>query len=530
MSWYVFNPHLSYNDWLRLSAAERMIDKAARQNAEKIASGARHLNKNMECIIEKSGQSIRNEIELLNNSVTSSLDRISGQLDSISMSIDNFHADFNWWAEKQSRQLSTIQDILERIQESLERRHRTEAFELFSESREYVFHRMYEKALRNIEIAIHGSDKIRGYELEWRFWKHLGFLRLGDEQNNSRDIVNLKKAQEAFLMSASLAEREGSNNGAVRCLLAASQAAYCNGDIASATSHVHQALRLQPMLPEANWLCGRLYWEKKNDESAEQSFFKSLQHDHLYSHRFWNDPIFPKSQDRLNRICNNLTARLRKHRDVQKPLTTANNLLKSCRRVSDLISVKSGGRFAPAMDLANTEEEIANINDITKSAKVEDAAFMASAGSVRVNHIISECKDFLYRASSYANGRLKELSSEGSSEFAGATFAAFIFVYVACAAFIVIGLLVFEEITFFNLILLPFGVALAPLVMIFISGSAFNDPSAPENARMLIMFFWAFVVLGSFVTWHFVRRRAPHRGTEKRKLHEAVRIADRAAT
>ncbi len=290
MSWYVFDPKLPYNEWLRLGAAERTIDEAAKRTAEKIVSGSRHLIASIEEFSDKKANCILHAIRTSTGATTDSLDRISEQLDSISISIDNFHADFNWWAEKQSEQLTTIQDMLQGIQTSLERRHRNEAFELFAESREYVFHRMYGKALRSIQIAIYGSEKIRGYELEWRFWEHLGFLRFGNEQNNLGEIVDLIKAEEAFLMGASLAEREGAKSGAVRCLLAATQAAYCNGEIASATSHVRHALRLQPKLPEANWLCGRIYWEQENDRLAEQAFFDSLIDDYRYSRRFWNDP------------------------------------------------------------------------------------------------------------------------------------------------------------------------------------------------------------------------------------------------
>lgn len=528
MSWYVYNPKLSHTDWLRLRATERMIDDASRRNAVQIVSGSNNLRHALERKIDQNTQSIIGTIRESTDILSSSLNQISGQLDSISTSIEDFRADFNWWSEKQSAQLKTIEDILEKIRESLERRHRTEAFEFFAESREYVVHQMYEKALINIELAIHGDKNIRGYELEWRFWEHLGFLRLGDEKNNSQTIIDLKKAEEAFLMGAKLADREGAKSGAVRCLLGASQAAYCAGSKAAAISHAREARRLQPSLPEANWIYGRLSWEDGDEQAAEQAFFDALVNDHSYVLRFCIDPLFSLQQSRFKQLCDRLTEKLLRHQEIGRPLAKANDLIKICDRVSNLVYGKSNAAPFGPTNLEDTQKKLSKINEVAKANAVAEAAYMVSDGIVDVNNIISGGRNFLNIAKNRASEKMKELGSGNSNDLWSAVVAVFWFFYISCGVFIVAGMFLSEEVGIGNLLLLPFGVALGPLVMLFISGSAFNDPTAPDSARTLIVFFWTFAALGSLAVWHFFRRAAPGRNAEYQKMLEAVRIVDRA--
>lgn len=533
MSWYVYHPKLSHSDWLRLSATERMIDEAAQRSAAKIVSGTSSLSGAIERSLNKNSESIVGAISESTSVLAGSLNEISRQLDSISMSIDDFRADFNWWAEKQTSQLESIKSILESIKESLERRHRTEAFELFAESREYVFHQMYDKALRNIEIAIHGGGAVRGYELEWRFWEHLGFLRLGDKHNNSLQVIDLKKAETAFFTGAKLAEREGAVDGAVRCLLCATQAAYCDGDMTTADSHVRHALRLRPLLPEANWLFGRLSWEDRNDDAAEQAFFDALINDHQYACRFYVDPVFPQHLSRLERISEKLADRLLRHQDVEKPLSSANDLLGVCHRVSTLVHGDTRAPFSKSVSLEDAERALASINQAAKSTKLEDAAFMASAGINRIKQMISDGRNFLETAKSRANEEVERLGARSTASIFAAAWAVFWFFYISCGIFVAVGLLYMDEapsgeISIGTLFALPFAIALGPLSVLFFTHFVFTDAATPQSARTIVVSFWGFALLGSFAIWRFCMTGASGRNSKYQRMQEAIRLVDRA--
>lgn len=389
MSWYIFDSG-PYRDWLRLDEIKKSIDNASVENARRVVGSIddfKRQTSDASILFKECAEEIWDELDYIasvsqeqvaaTKEMSSALDELRDDFGRFSCSFDSFRADFSWHTELLVSNFKQIDKVLCSLQQVLERKHRTEAFEFFQQSLEYTRHKRFEKALHYIDIAINGDGSTRGYELEWRFWEQLGRLRMGSEANTSEGVMDLAKAEDAFLEAATLAT-VASPNGAARCLLAAGASAYAQGRLNVAIQYAEHAGRHALTLerPEVLWQYSRYLWERGQSEDfsrAENNLFVALHHDPTYADRFLKDGIFVRRTAEFTRLINNLLNRFR-------PTTSFGTTLSSLEKRAQKLTLDFQ-RLALAND--NMKDIITDINLLSRqasSSQLVDILFVASKG------------------------------------------------------------------------------------------------------------------------------------------------------
>jgi hypothetical protein len=92
---------------------------------------------------------------------------------------------------------------------------------------------LWPEALQALDRSINGLGDNPGYPLEFRFHHAKGMIYLGNFRNADPTVVNLPKAEEAFLAAARYAKTDYPLEAGMS-YLAAGWAAYCQGKMAEA--------------------------------------------------------------------------------------------------------------------------------------------------------------------------------------------------------------------------------------------------------------------------------------------------------
>jgi tetratricopeptide (TPR) repeat protein len=477
MAWYVYDPRLPYVDWLRLSKQHEIADRAATKNAELIVGSMEDLTKNLRNQTDSILADAMTAFQSLESQLSSGLSDISGRLDSISVSIEAFRSDFNWHMQEINSSLASIGRVLEDIRETLSRKHRSEAFEFFQQSLEYAHHRRFDKAIRSIEIAIHGDHQTRGYDLEWRFWEQLGRLRLGSNENNSREIVDLRKAEEAFLEGARLAER-GAPDGAARCLLGAAWAAYADGRIPTAVGHARQAIHQSPNLAEAHWQLARHLLVSGQRDQAEEGFFRALRLDPTYEKRVKEDLSALLTEGEFNRLVGSLTARFRAGVALDAQLASLRARLEA-------------GRFGNP-EAWRLKAELDRLSELSRSTKLLDAIFIASQGNKILERLITAVSGLVEQEQQSIHREIERLRSVLASGATERLRALLIGAYFFCSVAVLILTPVYEDDPS------TLGIILAVLLSpIALAVSVAGAGSLPLTLRVVVFGVLALVVAGA---------------------------------
>lgn len=154
-----------------------------------------------------------------------------------------------------SKSLHTISDAATSPAVTVAREQYSIALQLFDLGR-------YAEALKHIE---RGIDH---YPLGFRYQFLLGTIRLGSPRNTDPRIVDTKKAEEAFLLSAERAKQKGKNKFAAVAMLNASFAAYTQRELDDAITHADTASDLDPDFLDAHFRLGQLRMAEGSVEAA----------------------------------------------------------------------------------------------------------------------------------------------------------------------------------------------------------------------------------------------------------------------
>ena len=358
----------SWHEWLILREQRQIVLEAAERQKEDIT---RSIEDSADKAADKAADTIRQAIETASEKNVEAERRSTEE---ILLSIGEFHADFNWHLENVELALDHMNAILSHVRDELSRRHRSEAFEFYYQSLEYAQHGMFEKALNSIEVAIHGDERgARGYELEWRFWEHLGRLRLGSLKNIT--IVDLERAENAFLQAAHLATQKA----AARCLVGAAFAAYADGRLPDAIDHIRSALSHHPDLAEAQWNLGRYLWQAETYQEAADGFYRALSVDPNYARRFKDDEALQEPAGETRCLHANLVQKFRQRFDRDR----LNQIREQARSVSE--SIVDLGLDASAAK--SIEGQLDTLTRLAESDEVLHAAKLGIGGNEVVTQI-----------------------------------------------------------------------------------------------------------------------------------------------
>jgi tetratricopeptide (TPR) repeat protein len=209
---------------------------------------------------------------------------------SIDGALSELSAKFDWGIIRLETAISSVRDSLEDLIRLAKTPEQTWAYEQFSIARDAFQRGLYPEALDHAEWAISGYQSHPGYKLEHRFHHLVGMIRRGDHKNCSSEIVNLARAEQAYLHAARYAgESHKADAGLALC--AAGWVAYCQNKINEAGVYTQQALNYVN-LPEANYQMAKIYMHQGNLDSGLEYLRRAIEFDHLFAVRCFDDGDF----------------------------------------------------------------------------------------------------------------------------------------------------------------------------------------------------------------------------------------------
>ena len=149
---------------------------------------------------------------------------IVGELKAVNRNLEQINQTLQWGFAATIAQLRIMNETLAELLKVAKNPAQTAAYEQFEIARDAFRRELYLEALAAITAAIDGNNASPGYKLEWRFHFFLGCVRLGNFDNNSPEVVDLSKAEAAFLEAARIAKADAPDEAA-RALTAAGWAA-----------------------------------------------------------------------------------------------------------------------------------------------------------------------------------------------------------------------------------------------------------------------------------------------------------------
>lgn len=294
MSIYVYGTRLSYRDYLQAKSFEDGLRFEIDKQTRSIIASNEELQQEGLAIVKQLGDSVARGFE-----------QLSIDIDSISSGIDELNSTFRWGFSEIIASLGHINDALNKLILIAKTPSQTWAYEQFDIARNAFRQGLYEDTLEYLNCAINGFGGNTGYKIEYRFHFLLGTVRIGSFKNNSSEIVNLVKAESAFLAAAKYA-RHDLPHEAGRALVAAGWAAYCQGKFTEAQEHTKQAISLYPDLPEAHFQSAKIQMHVGSPDRALPFLRQAIELDRGYSIKAAADNDFKRYEAKVHALLNTL--------------------------------------------------------------------------------------------------------------------------------------------------------------------------------------------------------------------------------
>lgn len=349
MSIYVYGTRLSYRDYLQAKSFEDGLRFEIDKQTRSIIASNEELQQEGLAIVKQLGDSVARGFEQL------SLD-----IDSISSGIDELNSTFRWGFSEIIASLGHINDALNELILIAKTPSQIWACEQFDIARDAFRQGLYEDTLEYLNRAINGFGSNTGYKIEYRFHFLLGTVRIGSFKNNSSEIVNLVKAESAFLAAAKYA-RHDLPHEAGRALVAAGWAAYCQGKFTEAQEHTEQAISLYPDLAEAHFQLAKIAMHCNKSTKALPYLKNAIDLDRGYAIKCAADDDFRPYEESVNSLLKEL------YQNIQKK---AGNALRELEKLLpkvgkchvDYFSLNNYANIAPA-EQALKQAQKANSNE-----------------------------------------------------------------------------------------------------------------------------------------------------------------------
>jgi tetratricopeptide (TPR) repeat protein len=279
MSSYIHGSGISYKAYLQ---AKEFVDDIrwdiSRTNLNLIATNE---------ALQENGLRLEHSINELQETVVEGL----GTLDA---SINELSAKFDWGIARLEAALGGINDSLSDLVRLVGSPERTWAYEQFDMARDAFRRGLFPEALEYIERAINGDQHHTGYKIEHRFHHFLGIVRRGDYKNTSPDIVDLEKAERAYVNASRYAEADHKSDAA-RALCGAGWVAYCQGKIDVSETYTRRSLQFAKT-GEANYQLSKLLMHRNSVQAGLERLADAIQTDPLYGIRCFDDPDFQRHE------------------------------------------------------------------------------------------------------------------------------------------------------------------------------------------------------------------------------------------
>jgi tetratricopeptide (TPR) repeat protein len=250
---------LSYGDFLRAKQFERSIRYAIdNQTKELVATNRQLTDRGIEILTED-----------IDRGFTMISEDISAVGDAVRDAADYIMSTLNWGFSEVLISLGHMNDSLTELIKLARTPSQTWAFEQFEIARDEFRRALYPESLESVRRASEGHGSNIGYKTEFRFHFLLGTILLGNYKNSSPEIVDTRRAEDAFLAAARYAEADFPTE-AGNALICAGRAAYSQSDIQRAIDHTRRGLKLAPLHSDGMYQLARtLFLDGQTDESCK---------------------------------------------------------------------------------------------------------------------------------------------------------------------------------------------------------------------------------------------------------------------
>lgn len=265
---YAYHLGLSWPDFLKVNEIRGVGDDVRAMKSEVSNS----INKLVANNKELQNQQIE-ATRQLSNTISFGFEQLSGEMKNISRGISELSSIFEWGFSELLAEIGYLNDSLQELIKIAKNPAQTWAYEQFEMACDAFRKRLFHESLEYLDHAINGFGDQTGYKLEYRFHHLLGTIHLGSYKNNSQEIIDLEKAENAFLNASKYAEHDYPKE-ASRSLLSASWAAYCQGKMKESKEYLFNALSLYNKLPETHFQIAKVCMHL-NEQSEAMPYLKT---------------------------------------------------------------------------------------------------------------------------------------------------------------------------------------------------------------------------------------------------------------
>jgi tetratricopeptide (TPR) repeat protein len=241
----------------------------------------------LEATVEAEGDRLAGVIQ---DEMTGLRRTIHADFGSIKETLDCLCATFDWGIAHLESAIGGLNDSIRNLIVIAQTPERTWAYEQFDIAREAFRRGLYPEALEHIERAIEGSAQHPGYRLEHRFHHLRAIIRRGDYKNSSPEIVNLRKAEDAYVLAARYAGADHAPDAAA-ALCGAGWVAYGQGEFDRSEAHLRGSLSRIPT-GEGHFILAKVLIHKGLVQPAIQALAAAIEVDPLYAFRALDDGDF----------------------------------------------------------------------------------------------------------------------------------------------------------------------------------------------------------------------------------------------
>lgn len=295
MSTYYWGSGLSYTQYLQARSfvddVKHSQNRAAKAVKLEVSRQTRELIASQESLAKENIRCLESGFSQVAAATERGFETLSWDIQDVSRGLGELNSTFQWGFSEMINQLTRLNSAVSELVKIAKTPVQTAANEHFQIARDAFRQGLYMEALEE------GAKAIDAYKLEWRFHSLIGTIRLGNVSGGF-ELIDLHKAEESFLLAARYAKADYAED-AGRAYLAASWAAYCQGKMGPALSHVEEALKLHPRLAEAMFQAGKIYMALGEPDSALNLLGGAISIDKGYALKAAGDGDFKRYEQQL---------------------------------------------------------------------------------------------------------------------------------------------------------------------------------------------------------------------------------------
>ena len=320
---YSGKERVAYRDYLERKSFVKDITNSSAKVQYAISESSREMIATHEQLQERGFElleSIDSGISGVNETLEDGFESLSYKLQDISQGLESLTAKCDWGFSQIIAEIGHTNDTLKELLSVAKTPAQTWAYNQFEIGRDAMRQGLYPEAGESFNRAISGFGDNTGYKLEYRFHYNLGILYLGDVKNLDPAILDLAKAEQAFLAAARYAKTDFSLEAGI-AFAAAGWAAYCQAKLPDAEAHTRLAIQLDSKNSEAFYQLAKIQMHTDRPIEAAPNLRKAIEQDRDYMLKAATDLDFLKYEPQMQSLFEEM--RKERGREAEKSICTA---------------------------------------------------------------------------------------------------------------------------------------------------------------------------------------------------------------